>query len=242
MSGRGSVKQRFFQGFRDGLPIGLGYFAVSFSLGIVAKNSGLTAAEGLFASLTTIASAGQYALFVLIGAQATYAEIAVMTLVTNIRYLLMSFSLSQRFRPEEPVRHRIGVGAFITDELFGINISHPGYVDPLYSYAAILAAVPLWGLGTALGVAAGNILPEWIVGALSVAIYGMFLAIIIPPASSDRVIAGIVIAGFALSFLFSRARPFSGISEGTRTIILTVVIASAAAALFPKRVEEEAES
>lgn len=229
------------QGFRDGVPIGLGYFAVAFSLGIAARSAGLSAFQGLIASFLCIASAGEYALFSLIGAHATLLEIALVTLITNARYLLMSAALSQRIDPRMKNYHRFLFGGCITDELFGINIARPGYLDPVYYYGAVTASVPLWAVGTALGILMGNLLPARIVSALSVALYGMFIAIIIPAAKEDKVVAACVAVSFALSWLFRTLPALSGLSEGNRTIILTLVISSAAAALFPAR-EKEADN
>ena len=122
----------FIQGMRDGLPIGLGYFAVSFSLGIAARNAGLTPVEGFFASLFTNASAGEYAVFSLIGAGTTALEIILITLITNARYLLMSCALSQRLSPDTAMRHRLLIGTDVTDELFGIAIARDGFLPPFY--------------------------------------------------------------------------------------------------------------
>ncbi|MGN1345473.1 MAG: AzlC family ABC transporter permease, partial [Eubacteriales bacterium] len=169
------------EGFRDGIPIGLGYFAVSFSLGIAARNAGLTAVQGFLASFFTNASAGEYVGFTIISIGGTYIEMAVMTLIANARYLLMSCALSQKFHETTALLHRLIVGFYVTDELFAIAVARPGYLDPYYSYGAILIAAPCWGLGTALGILMGNLLPLRVVSALSVALYGMFLAIIIPP-------------------------------------------------------------
>ena len=153
-------KNVFLEGLRDGLPIGLGYFAVAFSLGIVAQNAGLDALQGFIASFFNVASAGEYALFTSIAAKATYVEIAVITLVVNARYLLMSCALSQRFDEHTPMIHRFFVGFGVTDEIFGITIGREGNINPIYNYGAIAIAVPLWSLGTSLGIMAGNFLPE----------------------------------------------------------------------------------
>ena len=132
---------------RDGVPIGLGYFAVSFSLGIAAKNAGLTPFQGFLASLLCNASAGEYAGFTLIAAGATYLELAVVTLIANARYLLMSCAMSQRLDPAMPGFHRPLMAFHITDELFGIAIARPGCLNPFYSYGAVLVAAPgRWGL------------------------------------------------------------------------------------------------
>ena len=228
----------FCDGMRDGVPIALGYFAVSFSLGIAARKAGFTPFQGFLVSLLNNASAGEYAAFALIMANATYFEVAVITLIANARYLLMSCALAQRFAPETPFWHRLLIGYDVTDELFGITIARPGNLNPYYTYGAILLAAPAWACGTALGIIAGNLLPLRVVSALSVALYGMFLAIIIPPARKDRIVAVLVVISFALSFLCSYLPGISALSEGTRTILLTVAISGAAAVLFPVRQEE----
>jgi len=221
------------EGLRDGVPIALGYLAVSFSLGIAARKVGLDAVQGFFASLFNNASAGEYAGFAVIGAGGSLLEMAVVMLVANARYLLMSCSMAQRFSPDTPIIHRVLVGFDLTDELFGIAVARPGEVDPYYSYGAMVVALPGWAFGGMAGVIAGSVLPERVVSALSVALFGMFLAIIIPPARKSRVVAGLVLASFATSALFAWAPLLSGLSEGVRTIILTVALSALAAALFP---------
>ena len=229
----------FIQGMRDGIPIGLGYLAVAFSLGIAAKNAGLNAFQGFVMSWLGMASAGEYAAITVIASNAPYLEMAVITLVTNSRYLLMSFALSQRLSPDLGMGHRLLIGYSVTDELFGIAIAQPKPLDPKYSYGSYFVAIPSWAIGTALGITAGNILPVRVVSALSVSLFGMFLAVIIPPAKKDRVIMLFVILSFALSFLLQKIGVFSSLSAGGRTIILTVVLSTAAAALFPVREEED---
>ena len=185
---RAERRRVFLAGVRDGVPIGLGYLAVAFSLGIAARNAGLNAFQGFLISLLNNASAGEYAAFTVIAADSGFLEMALITLITNARYLLMSCSLSQKFSPDTPLYHRLLVGYDVTDELFGIAIARPGYLDPFYSYGAFLPAIPGWAIGTALGVTAGSILPARLVSALSVALFGMFLAIIIPPSKKNPVV------------------------------------------------------
>lgn len=226
-------RRAFCDGMRDGFPIALGYFAVAFSLGIAARHAGFTPMQGFWASLLNNASAGEYAAFTLIAAKATYWEVAVITLIANARYLLMSCALAQRFAPGTPFWHRLVIGYDVTDELFGITIARHGHLNPYYTYGAILLAAPGWAVGTALGIMAGNALPLRVVSALSVALYGMFLAIIIPPARKNYIIAGLVALSFALSLACNYLPGISAMSDGTRTILLTVVISAAAAVLFP---------
>lgn len=232
----------FLNGMRDGVPIALGYFAVSFSLGIAARNAGLTPLQGFFASLLNNASAGEYAAFTLIAANATLFQVALITLIANARYLLMSCALAQRFAPGTPFFHRLIIAYDVTDELFGITISRPGCLNPFYTYGAILLAAPAWAFGTAFGIMAGNVLPLRAVSALSVALYGMFLAIIIPPARKNKVVAVLIVISFALSFFGSYVPGISALSDGTRTILLTVLISAAAAILFPVKNTQEEES
>lgn len=226
-------KNAFFEGCRDGLPIGLGYFAVAFSLGIVAGNAGLTAFQGFVASFLNVASAGEYALFSSIKTGASYFEIALITLVVNARYLLMSCALSQKFAPETSFFHRFFVGFGITDEIFGITISRKGFLEPSYNYGAIFISVPLWSVGTSLGIIAGNFLPARIVSALSVALYGMFVAIIVPPSKKNFAVFAAVAISFLTSFLCSVLPLVKNVQSGTRTIILTILISSAIAIIKP---------
>lgn len=230
--------QFFLRGVKDGVPIALGYLAVAFSLGIIARKAGLTPFQGFLASFLCNASAGEYAGFTLIGAGASYLEMALTTLVTNVRYFLMSCAESQRLEPGLPLRHRLLIGFDLTDEIFGISIAQEGYIHPFYPYGAMAVAIPGWSVGTMLGIIAGNVLPVRAVNALSVALYGMFLAIIIPPARKSRVLAGLILISFLLSFLCSVLPWVSALSEGTRTIVLTVGLSAAAALLFPRKPEE----
>lgn len=234
-------RKEFLQGLRDGLPIGLGYFAVAFSLGVMAREAGLSAFQGFLASAVCAASAGEYAAFTVIGAGASYLEMVIVTFVANARYMLMSCALNQKTDPKMPFIHRPLSAMYVTDELFGISVARQGLFNPYYHYAASLVAVPLWSLGTAMGIIAGNIMPAAAVSALSVALYGMFMAVFIPPAKKDKIIACLVVISFFLSFAASKLPFISEIAEGTRTIILTVIIAGVAAIFFPKKDEEEEE-
>ena len=125
----------------DGVPIALGYLAVSFSLGIAAKNAGMTPFQGFLASALCNASAGEYAGFVTIAALASFAEIAIITLIANARYMLMSCAMSQRISPDTSIIHRILMGFYLTDELFAIAIARPGHLNPYYTYGAVSIAI-----------------------------------------------------------------------------------------------------
>ena len=228
-----SRRALFLEGFHDGIPIALGYFVVSFTLGIAAKTAGLTPFQGFLASFFNNASAGEYAAFTLIAAKASYLELAIMTLVANARYMLMSCVVSQKFAPGTPLYHRLLVGFDITDEIFGITIARPGRLAPFYNYGAMSVALPGWACGTALGVIAGELLSLRLVSALSVALFGMFLWVIVPAARKDRVVAALVGTSFFLSFAAVHMPLLAELSSGTRTILLTVVIAAVGAYFFP---------
>lgn len=235
-----SNKSWLLKGFRDGIPISLGYFAVAFSLGIAARNAGLTAFQAGLASLLNNASAGEFAAFTLIGENASYLAVALITLIANARYLLMSTALSQKLDPSVPLYSRMLIGFDVTDEIFGVCVSVPGKLNPVYAYGVILMALPGWALGTYFGVLMGNILPIRVVSALSVALYGMFIAVFVPPARKDRTIAVVVLAAMAASWLMATLDIFSFLSSGTQVIILTVVISAVAAWLRPIKEEENA--
>ena len=227
------VKNEVASGLRDGIPIAMGYFAVAFSLGIIAKKAGLTAFLGFVSSFFTRASAGEYGVYTLVAINAAYVEIVAMSLVANLRYMLMSAALSQKIAPGTPWYHRVLMACCITDEVFGISVNHKGYTPPAYTYSAALVSTLCWASGCAAGIVAGGLLPSSIVSALSVALYGMFIAIIMPPSRADRNVLYAVTASFVLSGLCAVAPVVSGWSTGTRTIVLTVAISSVAAFLKP---------
>lgn len=240
-----SRKAMFLRGLHDGLPIALGYFAVSFALGIQATEVGLSPWQATLMSFLNVTSAGEAAAISLLGSGTTYMEIAFTQLVINIRYLLMSCALSQLISSKTGFLHRFLIGYGVTDEIFGISVSLDTEYSPYYTYGAIAVAVPGWTLGTLLGAVMGNLLPLRVVGALSVALYAMFIAIILPPARKSRVIASVVVVSMlssaALTFICERLR-LDWFSEGFRIVVLTIVISLAAAILFPIKDKEEKEN
>ncbi|MCI8402843.1 MAG: AzlC family ABC transporter permease [Lachnospiraceae bacterium] len=226
-------KASFQQGLKAGIPIGMGYFAVSFTLGITARNAGLTPWQAMIMSLTMHASAGQFAAINVIAASAGFLEMAVTSLIVNLRYLLLSSSLSQKIGSKTAFFHRFPIAFYVTDEIFGISAACPGYVNPFYVYGAALVAAPSWEIGTFIGASVGNILPASIANAMNVALYGMFLAIIIPPAKKDKFIACLVVLSMTASLICSILPGIRAVSDGFRIIILTVIIAGVAAWLHP---------
>lgn len=233
----------FLRGMKDGIPIGLGYFAVAFTLGITAKKVGMTPLQASLMSASMLASAGQFAAINLIVSGAGFVEMIVTELVVNLRYLLMSSALSQKVRRDKPFYHRFLMAYEVTDEIFGISMAVEGKLHPSYMYGAVTVAAPGWVLGTLLGAVVGIILPARVMSALNVALYGMFLAVVIPPSRKSRIIAGVVLVSMAASTAFSCLPVLKDISSGFQMIILTVLVAGAAAYFFPvKEAAEETEN
>ena len=162
-------KESFKQGITDGIPIALGYLAVSFTFGMMAVQGGLTIWQAVLISLTNLTSAGQFAGLDIIIAGGSLWEIALTQLIINLRYCLMSFSLSQKLRRDEPWGHRYAVAFGVTDEIFGVSASKTGKVSAFYNYGVMSVAIPGWTLGTLLGAISGSILPAFIMSALGVA-------------------------------------------------------------------------
>lgn len=229
----------FKKGLKDGVPIGLGYFAVSFTFGMMAVSGGLTTAQAVLISLTNLTSAGQFAGLDIIIAGGSCWEMALTQLIINLRYCLMSFSLAQKLQRNVPWAHRFVVAFGVTDEIFGVSASQEGRVSPYYNYGAMCVAIPGWTLGTLVGGISGNLLPAFMVSALSVAIYGMFLAVIIPPAKTNRAVLFVVIGAMAVSSLFAVVPVLKQVSSGFVIIITTILVAGAAAFFCPVEEKEK---
>ena len=227
----------FLRGMHAGIPIGLGYFAVSFTFGIEAVRAGLDIWHAVLISLLNLTSAGQFAGLNVIAAGGSYMELAATQVVINLRYCLMSFSLSQKLEKKAPHAHRFLVSFGVTDEIFGVSAAQEGEVSPYFNYGAMCLAIPGWTLGTLVGAVCGNILPAFIMSALGVAVYGMFLAIIVPPAKKSRPVLLAVLGAMAISCLFTYVPVINQISSGFVIIIATVVAAGVAAVLCPIREE-----
>ncbi len=222
------------RGLRDGLPIGAGYFAVSFAFGIQARVLGLTAWQTFVLSGSNLTSAGQFAGLAVIEAGGSLAAMALTQLVINLRYCLMSCALSQRLAGDVPLWHRALVAFGVTDEIFGVSIGFPHRLRPAYSYGLIAAAWPGWAFGSLTGALAGNVLPRLAVDALGMALYAMFVAIVVPAAKADRKVLGVALAAAALSAAFAFLPCLSALSAGMRIVWVTVLVAGVAALLFPE--------
>ena len=225
-------RKKFLEGLRDGLPIALGYLAVSFGIGISCHAAGITAFQGFLMSLLNNASAGEYGGITVITENAGVWMMILMTLIINARYMLMSCALSQKLSPDTPLGVRMLIGFDVTDEVFGIAIAQEGLLNVWYFIGAMCAALPGWSLGTLFGALAGNVLPVWAMNGFSVMLYGMFLAIIMPEGKKNRVVLGCIGVSFVLSALAAKLLPM--LSGGMRILLLTIFISAAAAILFPR--------
>ncbi len=228
-----SNKKAYIKGLETGIPIGLGYLAVAFTLGIQAKKIGITAVQSAIMSFGLHASAGEYIFISLFGAATGILVMVLMEMVANARYLLMSCSLSQKIPEDTPLWKRLIMGYFITDEIFGAAIAVKGKLNPYYIFGMATVASPGWVIGTALGVVLGNALPNNVISALSVGLFGMFIACIIPEGKKNKIVAIVIIISFVASYLASIIPVVKNIDSGIKIIVLTVVIAGIFAVVKP---------
>lgn len=232
----------FAQGIRDGIPICLGYLSVSFAYGMNTTMGGLPVWVAVLISMTNVTSAGQVAGTALILSHGPYLEIAVTTFIINLRYMLMSLSLSQKTDASFTVGKRLIASFCVTDEIFAVASAKPQ--DLNFSYFLGLITFPYlgWAAGTFLGAAATGVLPAVLQAALGVALYGMFIAIVIPPAREFKPVALVVAAATVLSAVLAWVPCFDGLSSGWSVIICAVVVSVAAAVWFPLPEEEREEA
>lgn len=225
--------KNFKTGLKDGIPIGLGYLSVSFTFGIMAASYGIPFGYTLLISMTNLTSAGQLAGIGIIHAGGGYAEMALTQLIINLRYALMSLSLSQKLDQKFNLFHRLAVSFGITDEIFAVAAAKDGDVSPKYMYGLITIPYIGWAAGTALGSLAGSLLPEILRNALGIALYGMFVAIVVPPAKKRPKLLAVIAIAVGLSCLIRYLPALSFISDGFSIIICTIVAATVGAILFP---------
>ncbi len=227
----------FKEGVIGGVPIALGYLSVSFAYGIMAAGGGLDALSAVMISMTNLTSAGQLAGTQLIFDGAAYIQIAVTTFVINLRYMLMSLSLSQRVDPDMTVPQRMLVSYGITDEIFAV--AYQRQKPPNTPFMLGLISLPYigWALGTLLGCTAGGILPDRLCSALGIAIYGMFVAIVIPQCRRRRSCLVVAAVAAVLSCLLEYVPLLSAIPSGWAIIICTVAASVLGALLYP--IEED---
>ncbi len=223
------MKSDFFRGMSHGIPIALGYLSVSFGFGIKAVSAGLSVFAATAISATNLTSAGQAAGVDIIAVGGTLIEMILVQLTINIRYSLMALSLSQKLDGKFSLPHRLVASYGITDEIFAVCSAQKQKLTPAYMYGIILISAVGWITGTALGAAAGQLLPESISSALGIVLYGMFMAIIIPPARKQLNVLLVVVVSALASILFRYV--LTAVSSGF-AVIISAVIASVAGALF----------
>ena len=227
----------FRKGLRLGIPIGLGYLGVSFAFGMKAVSAGITVLQAVLISATNLTSAGQVAALPLMASGASLAEMALTQLTINLRYALMSLSLSRKLDGSMGTLQRLVYSYANTDEIFAVASSQPEKVGKFFLYGLMVMPWLGWTLGTLLGAAAGTLLPEFVRSALGIALYGMFLAIILPPARKQKPVRAVVAAAVLLSVAFRYIPGLSSVSPGFAIIICAVAAAALGAALFPVKEE-----
>lgn len=230
-------QKQFIYGVKRGFPIALGYLPVSFTFGLMAVNGGLPLWLAVFISLSNLTSAGQFAGTSLILSGAGYLEITLTTFVINIRYMLMSLSLSQKLDKKITLPQRLIFGFGITDETFSIASAEAGALTNEYMLGLISTPILGWTLGTFLGGLICSSLPEALSSAMGIALYGMFIAIIVPPATASRPICAIILLSIAITVALKYLPLFSFISDGFRVIIATVIGAAFGAYFYPVKEE-----
>ena len=231
----------FKSGIRDGISIGLGYLSVSFAFGIIAVGSGLSITEAVMISVFNVTSAGQLAAVPILAGLGSAIELALTQLVINMRYALMSVSLSQRLDYDVRTKERLLVGFLNTDEIFGVAAGKGVMLGKHYLFGLILPPFLGWSLGTLLGAALGNVLPSLLTNALGIALYAMFIAIVIPEVRANSKTALCVLISAVLSVTFFYTPYLKAIPSGFTVIIIAVAVSVAFALLCPiKEVEEDA--
>mgnify|MGYP003297656578 CR=1 FL=1 len=223
----------FKSGLKDGIPICLGYFSVAFAFGIFCVNSGLSPLQATLISIANVTSAGQLAAVPIMTCGGSFVELALAQLVINLRYALMSISISQKLDRTMTTPRRLIVSFINTDEIFAVASGHGDSVGKDYMYGLILTPFFGWAIGTLMGAVAGNVMPQSVSEALGIAIYGMFIAIIIPVAKKNKNVLGVVFTAVAMSLIFFYVPALKVVSSGFVIIICAVVAAAVFAVIAP---------
>jgi 4-azaleucine resistance transporter AzlC len=233
------LKSDFLKGMYHGIPIALGYLSVSFGFGILAVKSGLSILTAALISITNLTSAGQVAGVAVIASCGTIIEMILTQLIINIRYSLMSLSLSQKLDKSFTTPKRLIASYGITDEIFAVASAQPGLLKPSYMYGLIFISFLGWSSGTIIGAAAGEFLPLAITNAMGIVLYGMFIAIIVPPSRKQKSVLFVVSVAALCSILFKYFLP--DLSGGFAIIISALAASALGAAIFPVEDEENEE-
>lgn len=226
------------RGLRKGIPIALGYLPVSFTFGLFAVEGGIPAWLAIFISLSNVTSAGQFAGTKLIFAGAGYVEIVLTTIIINLRYMLMSLSLSQKIQPKMEQWQRMAISFGITDETFSVASVEIGKISFPYMLGLISCPIAGWTIGTAAGACLSAALPAQAMAAMGIALYCMFIAIIVPPAKKEKAVLLVIVLSIAITCMLQYLPVFSFISEGFRVIIATIIVAALGAWVSPIKEEK----
>ena len=226
-------RQVFLQGARDALPVSLGYLSVSFTLGLAARQAGMTVFQATVMSLITVTSAGQFAGIASFASLSPLLLTAFTQAFVNLRYVLMSLSLTQRFREEEPMGRKLTVAFAVTDELFALAVARKKPLEPHYYFGMMAGTIPCWALGTLLGAVLGDLMPQPLINAVSVALYAMFIAAVVPPARHSGKLLKLVTLAMLLSGLV-KALPFTGsLAPGLRVMLVALPLSFLFARGYP---------
>lgn len=234
-------KQEFLQGIKDGMPICLGYFSVSMAFGLAVVLAGMPLWSAVLTSLTNVTSAGQFAGVNLMLSHAPFVEIFMTTIIINMRYFLMSLSVSQKVSSRMTMGQRLAVSFGITDEIFAVSMQRKGELSAVYMFGLILMPVVGWTMGTLTGAVATSFMPKALSDAMGIALYGMFIAIIMPDARKEKSVLYTIIMAVVASYAFTYLPLLNRLSSGWVIIIITIAVSAVAATLFPIKVEEEEE-
>ena len=226
-------RNEYFRGLKNGLPIMLGYFTVSFTFGISASKLGIGVFEASLLSFTNLTSAGQFSGIKVIANMGTYVELAISQIIINSRYLLMSSSLSQKIDYHTPIYKRALMALGITDEIYSLCISSDNVLNPYYIYGISSVSIPGWTLGTFAGAIMGDILPHNIIFALNIALYAMLIAAIIPATRNNNKIKIVVFLSMITSYIFSITPYLKKIGFGFQIIMISIIFTAIFAKLFP---------
>ncbi len=229
----------FIKGLKDGLPICFGYLSVAFAFGIFSYESSLSILQAVLISMTNVTSAGQLAAVPIITSGGSLFELAIAQFVINLRYALMSVSLSQKLGKTVSMADRFIISFMNTDEVFAVSSSNRGYVGRKYMYGLILTPFLGWSIGTFLGAGAGNILPAIITSALGIAIYAMFVAIVVPVSFENKPTLYCVVIAIILSCIFKCTPVLNNLQGGFVIIICAVVASTIMAIISPIEIKEE---
>lgn len=232
-------RSNFRRGLLAGIPIALGYFAVSLTFGIYAQSTGFTPLQATLTSLSNLSSTGQLAGVNILSRLGGYVELATAVFIINLRYMLMSFSLVTKIDPGLSTAKRMLISFAVTDEIYAVSSQEKGTLDEYFFFGLMMLPILGWTSGTLIGSSLGPILPPLIASAFGIAIYCMFIAIIVPPARSNSKLLLIISASITLNLLFLKLPLLKDLASGWRLTIVAVIAAGAAAIIWPKETVDE---